>query len=570
VPARGRWLCEIKQDGYRLQAHLNHGAWTLYSRRGHNWSDRFAPISRALEDFPADSAVIDGEAVVLGENGIADFRMLQADLNAGRSDRLVYFAFDLLYVDGFDLRGCALEARKELLAKRLGESTPRIRYSDHVEAEPADVFKNACEMGLEGIVCKQRGSRYQSGESDLWVKVKCKQSDTFPIVAFVEKLGAHPRRIASLYLGRWEDGRLLYAGKAETGFKHEMLYELRERLDPHIRATSPLNVPLKKPKATWVEPVVESEIEYSNVTAGNILRMPVFKGIRDDLSVATAASRTRSGKSGIGVSKTNILQLLPDAVVPSKEELAAYWRRVGKRALDYLGRRPLKFVRHSHGTTYYHMGRLPPVPESVHTLTIKKREGGEGTRLWVDDVDGLLGLVSMGIVELHPWNATIDDIEHADIIVVDLDPGTGVDYAFVVESALALRQLLQTEGYSPWPKLSGGKGIHVMIPLDQRITHDAAHRLAKRLVQQLASRDPKRYTLSAASRERRGRLFLDYLRNGRGTTAVGTYSPRARPGFPIAYPVSWTQVETGIRPNAFTMQRELDAQLTRRASGSPR
>jgi bifunctional non-homologous end joining protein LigD len=247
--------------------------------------------------------------------------------------------------------------------------------------------------------------------------------------------------------------------------------------------------------------------------------------------------------------------LLPDAVAPSKEELAAYWRKVAKRALPYLGRRPLKLVRHTRGTIFYHKGPLPPIPEAVHQLRIEKREGGAGVRVWVDSLPGFLGLVEMGVVELHPWAATVDDVEHADTLVFDLDPGAGVPWDFVVESALRMRKLLADEGLKTWPKITGGKGVHVMAPLVHKLTHDAAHACARRLAQRLTAMDADRYTTSASLARRPGRLFVDYLRNGRGTTAVGAYSPRAREGFPIAAPVSWRQIEQGIGPDALTIER---------------
>jgi bifunctional non-homologous end joining protein LigD len=255
------------------------------------------------------------------------------------------------------------------------------------------------------------------------------------------------------------------------------------------------------------------------------------------------------------VPRENILQLLPDALTPSKEELRAYWAKVWKRALPHLGRRPLKLVRHVKGTTFYHKGKLPPVPEAVHRLTIEKREGGEGTRLWVDDLAGLLGLVEIGAVELHPWNASIEDIEHPDMLVFDLDPGEGLAFEFVIETAVRLRAMLKDEGLEPWPKLTGGKGLHLMAPLDPTMDHDQARLYAKRIAQRLAATAPDQYTIAAAREKRAGRIFIDYLRNGRGTTAIGAWSPRARAGFPVAAPVSWRQVENGIRPAAFTMDK---------------
>jgi bifunctional non-homologous end joining protein LigD len=212
-------------------------------------------------------------------------------------------------------------------------------------------------------------------------------------------------------------------------------------------------------------------------------------------------------------------------------------------------------VRHVRGTTFYHKGKLPPVPEFVHRLTIEKREGGAGTRLWVDDLAGLLGLVEIGAVELHPWNASIDDIEHPDLLVFDLDPGEDIPWEFVIDTALSLRLMLKDEGLEPWPKLTGGKGLHLMAPLDGTMDHDQARAYARRIAQGLTATAPHRYTLGSAAGKRAGRIFIDYLRNGRGTTAIGTWSPRARAGFPVAAPVSWRQVENGSRPDAFTMDK---------------
>ncbi|MDB6044610.1 MAG: ligase [Gammaproteobacteria bacterium] len=564
VPSGDQWLHEIKYDGYRTQAHLIHGKPVIYTRRGYDWSDKFASITRALPSLPARDSIFDGEVVVPDARGISDFHKLQEDLARRRTDRLAYYIFDLLYLDGVDLRAAPLAERKRLLGQLL-HAVPagRIRLSEHIEAEGAQVFAHACAMHLEGIICKARDAPYRSGRQESWIKVKCTKSGTYPIVAFVEKLGARPRRVASLYLGRREGDRLLYAGKARSGYTETVLRDLRERLDPLIRSTSPLSVPVKKPKATWVEPELSAEVQYSALTSDGLLREPVFKGVRADL--ATSAARAPASSSAPksvprpatygSVPKENILQLLPEAVVPTKEQLAAYWRKVAERALRYLGRRPLKLVRHVHGTTFYHKGPLPPIPAAVRQLKVQKREGGQGTRLWVEDLPGLLGLVEIGAIELHPWNATVDDIEHPDLLVFDLDPGEGIEWSFVVDSALALRELLRAEGLASWPKLTGGKGLHLMVPIKPDMTHDAAHRYSRVLAQRMAASDPRRYTVSAAIAARSGRLFIDYLRNGRGTTAIGTYSPRAREGFPIAAPVTWKQVENGIRPDAYTLSR---------------
>jgi bifunctional non-homologous end joining protein LigD len=561
-PAGDQWLHEIKADGYRAQVHVRDGKVTVYSRRGYDWTEVFGSIARAAQSLPVRHAVLDGEAIVQDARGVADYHALRRELARKRGGDLTYYAFDLLFLDGQDLRQLPLSARKEKLKSLLAKVPHGFLYADHLEADPEDVFAQGCKMGLEGIVSKRRDASYRSGRQENWIKAKCSKSGSYPIIAFVEKLGAKPRRMASFYIGRYEAGRLLYAGKVQSGFTHAEACAVRERLDSLIVRRSPLDEAINKPKATWVRPEVQAEITYGSVNENGLLREPVFKGLREDLedpAVPASKPAPRSSSKKGGVPRENILQLLPDAVVPSKEELAAYWRKVAKQALPQLANRPLKLVRHSRGITFYHKGRLPPVPEAVHQLRIEKREGGEGVRLWIDDFAGLLGLVEMGVLELHPWAATVDDYERADQLVFDLDPGDGVPWEFMLETALVMRGILEAEGFENWPKLTGGKGLHVMARLSKKMTHDAAHACAKRLARQLAVTRPDDYVMVADPAKRAGRIFIDYLRNGRGTTAVGTYSPRARLGLPIAAPVSWRQVETGVRPDAYTMARPFTA-----------
>jgi bifunctional non-homologous end joining protein LigD len=562
APKGEEWAYEIKADGYRAQVHSRGGKVTVYSRTGLNWTKQFARIARAAEKLAVRDAITDGEAVVYGTNGVPDFQAMRRATGSRSSAALKYHVFDLLYLDGHDLRQLPYVQRKTLLKDLLKDAPQELIYVDYLQAEDGQrVFEHACKIGLEGIVAKRRHSGYRSGRSDAWLKLKCKKSDTFPIIAFVEKLGAKPRRIASLYVGRREGNRLLYAGKVQTGYTHDAAMAVRERLDPFITKTSPLSVPVKKVKATWVDPFVEGEIEYGALTDDGLLRAAVFKGLRDDLATPErrpkrAADSSRAKKrTEHGVPRENILQLLPDAVAPSKEQLAAYWRKSYKPALKYLGGRPLKLVRHTHGITFYHRGPLPPIPPGVHQLRIEKREGGEGVRVWVDDLDGLLGLVEMDAVELHPWAARIDDIEHPDRLVFDLDPGPGVEWKFVVETSLKLRAVLKEEGYESWPKLTGGQGLHLMVPIEPSISHDEARAYCRAISERMAKTDRRRYTISPAPQERGGRIYIDYLRNGRGNTAVGAYSPRAREGFPVAAPVTWRDVERGVTPDAFSLGR---------------
>jgi bifunctional non-homologous end joining protein LigD len=323
APPGEEWLYEIKGDGYRAQVHLNEGKVTVYSRTGVNWTTQFARIAQGAAQLPARTAIIDGEAVVYGATGLPDFQALRRELGKYQTGRLVYHAFDLLYLDGFDLRDVPYVERKRLLAVLLTDAPEQIVYVDYLAGDGEQVFRHACKMGLEGVVAKRRDAPYRSGRQESWIKLKCTKSDTFPIVAFVEKLGAKPRKIASLYLGRREGDKLLYAGKARSGYTERVAREVREKLDPLIIRKSPLSEPIKKPKATWVEPVVDAEIEYGGITDDGLLREAVFKGLREDLVLPAVrapsirpSTRAESPKGRGGVPRENILQLLPDAVVP--------------------------------------------------------------------------------------------------------------------------------------------------------------------------------------------------------------------------------------------------------------
>ena len=386
------------------------------------------------------------------------------------------------------------------------------------------------------------------------------------------------------------DGRLVYAGRAGTGIDQAELERLWRRLQPLAHRPDAARRPAAARAAAsarrsscrrvhWVRPELVAEVKFLTWTEDRLLRQVVYQGLREDkparevkrplatdippppITTPTAVARRPAAprrlagrrKKSTAVPAENILQLLPDAIAPSKEELAAYWTKVAPRALKHLGRRPLKLVRHTKGTTFYHMGPLPPVPPAVHQLRIKKRGGGEGVRVWVDDLAGLLGLVEIGAVELHPWGATIDDIEHPDLLIFDLDPGEGISWEFVLQTAFALRKLLAGHGLDCWPKTTGGKGLHIMVPIAREMAWDPAHAFTRRIAAELAAIDPERYVTSAELAKRPGKLFIDYLRNGRGTTAVGAYSPRAREGFPVAAPVTWRKIEQGLRSDAFTM-----------------
>ncbi len=597
APPGTRWLHEIKWDGYRLQPHVQNGSATLYTRGGHDWTERFPNIAIALAALPVTSAILDGEAVVEGENGIPSFSALQAALGAREgpghkaAHEAVLYAFDVLYLNGRDYREEPLDVRRAALASLLSV-TPAggaLRLSNHFEGDGDAFWRHACGMGLEGIISKRRDRPYRSGRGEDWLKIKCAHGQEFVIAGYLPLLG-RKRAVGALVLGYYDKhGELIYAGRAGTGFTAESAASLWGKLQPLRRADAPFPAgqpPGRSAGAVWVEPKLVAEIEFRGWTSDRLLRHASFKRLREHAARDADAGKPRGGaavqkpraargesfgarasakmrQAVSGAPGENIQRLLPDAPVPAIDALTAYWRRVAKAALPYLARRPLTLVRHVNGVTFFHKGPLPPVPAGVHQLRIEKREGGEGVRLWIDSLEGLLGLIQIGVTEVHPWGATIEDIEHPDMLVFDLDPGSGVAWDFVADTALHLREMLCKEGFEPWPKVTGGKGLHLMVPFDRQLSWDRVRARCKGMAQGFAAIDPVRYTASSTA-DRAGRIFIDYLRNGRGQTAIGAYSPRARQGFPVAAPITWRDVEKGIKPDAFTLNGLRNSRAVRR------
>ena len=357
-----------------------------------------------------------------------------------------------------------------------------------------------------------------------------------------------------LYLARRRKQGLVYAGKVEDGFTDEAAAALRAQLEPLVTRKQPVATANRKTDAKWVEPVLQVRIVHRGGLKADRVRRPVFEGLADASPTVAVNSATRPPSA---VPRENIMRELKGAVVPGKEELKSYWRRVGRKALEHLGRRPLTLVRHVAGVTFYHKGPLPPVPATVHQLEMRKADGSRGIRLWVDSVEGLLGLVEMDVIEVHPWAATIADIERPDVLIFDLDAGLGITWPFVAETALKLRGMLADEGFESWPKVTGGTGLHVMVPIEPELTHKAAHAYTKEIARRLADTDRRRYTILPGEDHRIGKLFIDFFRNGRGSSAVAAYSPRTRPGLPIARPVTWAEVESGKHPSLVSVSERL-------------
>ncbi len=577
APDGPQWFHEIKHDGYRLIARLSNRSARLLTRNGLDWTGKFPVLAAAFGELSVEAALIDGELVHLEADGTSDFGRLQDAIANGRTEELVFYAFDLLHLDGLDLTGTALEDRKAVLAEIVPTNSAGIlRYSDHQVGHGPQFFRQACFYELEGIVSKRRDSSYRAGRNDSWLKVKCSNRDEFVVIGFTDPAGTRPG-LGALLLGYYDGHRMLhYAGRVGSGFSDAQLVALRARLDPLKHGASPVGVLPKSVSVKgvhWTEPALVAEIRFAGWTADQVLRHATFVGLREDKGPhevvretdKSAASTTRvavvqpaaprvarDGSTQLeGVRLTHSDRVLyPDEGI-TKLDLARYYAEIRDWALPYLGHRPLSLVRCPNGQAgeqFFQKHAGASVPEAVRRIEID----GE-THLMVEDLAGLVALVQMSVLEIHPWGSTADKIETPDLITFDLDPDVGLAWSQVTAAALEIRDALAGLGLRSFAKTTGGKGLHVVVPLTPKLDWEGIKAFTKTVAEQIAAGNPQRYTTNQSKRARQGRIYIDYLRNGRGATAIGAYSTRARPGAPVATPVFWDEVETGVRPETFTV-----------------
>lgn len=611
VPPGDEWIHEIKYDGYRLLVMLRDGDARLITRNGKDWTDRFPDAARALSALPVKSAVLDGEVVVLTREGRTSFQALQNVLSSGRGGELVFYAFDLAYLDGMDLRRSPLLARKEALRALLAGRDGAVRFSDHIEGRGEAFYKQACGMGLEGIISKLATSPYVQRRTKDWLKVKCLLRQEFVIGGFSEPRGSRSHFGALLLGVHDEEGRLVYAGKVGTGFDGARLRDVHARLKERTRADSPfadLGRRGRGPKGvTWVEPELVCEIAFTEWTDDGKIRHPVFQGLREDKpakdvvredpaplpggakraakpDAAKSAGRERATRDehpaartrpvppstqapsarGRGKAKDADVQGVrvssPDKVIYpalgiTKLDLARYYEAVGPWMLPHVQDRPLTLVRcpdglagdcfyQKHGDRHFHasIGRVP----------IAENDGAERIYTYVDSVAGLVGMVQMGVLELHTSNAARQSFERPDRFVIDLDPAPDVPWARTVASALQVRERLAELGLDSWVKTTGGKGVHVVVPLARRHGWDDVKDFTKAFSADLSARNPGKYLIKATLAARKGKIFIDYLRNGRGATSIGALCVRAKPTAAVSVPLRWEELTPRLDPDAFT------------------
>ncbi|WP_163270206.1 DNA ligase D [Chelativorans alearense] len=549
-PAGDDWLHEIKFDGYRTMVHISDGKVRLTTRGGLDWTKRYRDLAAVFTPLPCRQAIIDGEVVVLDENGVSRFALLQDALAEGLGHKLLFYAFDLVYLDGWDLTNVSIQHRKELLAGLLSAHVTgrsAIQLSDHIIGGGKAFYDQACEMGLEGIVSKRASAPYHQGRSKTWTKTKALQVGDFVIAGYTVSEAAEG--IAALALGEWEDGELSYRGKVGTGFDAETLGRLRERLEPLRPGAVKLEGAPKD--VIWVRPVLSAHIHYANRTTDNMLRHAVFKGLREaELSGNTSPverKRLISDADLASVWVTNPTRRLFGKSGPTKLDIAVYYALVGDFMLPHVIGRPVSLMRCPTGKPqdcFFQRHAFAGMPASVATFPAVNSEGETKTYLAVEDAKAYLALAQFGVVEFHIWGAMRRKLEKPDRIVFDLDPGEGIGWREVVEAAVHIRAELESLGLFPFVKTSGGKGIHVVVPIKPKLAWKQVHQRTSDIASKIAATAPGTFTTTMGKENRKRRIFIDFHRNARGATAAAPYSLRARTNLPASTPLSWADVES--------------------------
>jgi bifunctional non-homologous end joining protein LigD len=625
VPRGDEWIHEIKYDGYRVRCEVQHGDARLITRHGKDWTDRFGPVGPEAAKLPVRQAILDGEVCVLEPNGTTSFQSLQNALSEGRDDDLVYFAFDLLYLDGYDLRDATLLDRKEALLALLGgspQATGAIRPGDHVSGEGEDFYRHACNFALEGIVSKRSDQPYLGGRNKDWLKVKCLKRQEFVVVGFTDPEKSRVG-FGALLLAVNQNGKLVYVGKVGTGFNDRTLRELRARMDKmEIDKPAFENAPrgAEARRSHWLTPKLVGEVAFTEWTREGILRHPTFQGLREDKSpgdvvredpqtpppeahtaeakrpaaktakAAKTPKATKTAKTGgaamkkqpkgpkpavrpapeeaeivpqgrskkkeaeiAGVRFSNPEKVLYPEQGVTKRELAIYYSRIADWILPHVANRPLTLVRCPEGQAkqcFYQKHVNEHFPEAVYRVDVGDPEPYGA----LDSLEGLLSLVQMGVLELHIWGSHRDKIELPDYVVFDLDPDEGLDWQRVVEGAIRVRDFLADLGLRTFLKTTGGKGLHVVLPLTRRDDWDEVKAFTKAVSEAIVAAEPGRYTSKLPKASRKGKVFIDYLRNGRGATSIAPFSTRSRPGAPVSAPLFWEELETDVRGNTYTVR----------------
>jgi bifunctional non-homologous end joining protein LigD len=593
-PSADGWLHELKLDGYRIQARKSDERVQLLTRTGLEWTLRMKIIAAAVARLPADTVTLDGEVVVLAADGTTSFADLQAAFqNNAKDPALTYFAFDLLHLNGHNTRNLPLRERKALLADLLAHANPHtLRLSEHLESDGPTIFHNACKLRAEGIVSKRASAKYTSGRTSDWLKCKCVHQQEFVIGGYTLPGAGHTgmKGVGALLLGYYDGGKLIYAGRTGTGFTQKTHQFLHDKLEPLTQATSPFGAPLPaeaRAGARWVKPMLVAQVRFATWTADNLVRQAAFLGLRDDKPAAevireTSAPTPRSSKSAAPKTASHAALTHPIAAKVStdngqrttdnanrppirlthptkvldpetgltKQALADYYFAVASRMLPHISGRPLSLVRCPDGAAkpcFFQKHVNSMLPPGIGSVSVPDKKTGviepyitlTGKSA---TPEALASLAQLGVLEVHPWGSRNDDLEHPDRLIFDLDPDQSLPWSAVTTAATEVRARLKKLGLTSFLKTTGGKGLHVVIPIEPGPDWPAAKDFAYRFVLAMEKENPHLYLTKMTKSARTGRIYLDYLRNERGATAVAPYSPRAGAGAGVSMPLAWPEI----------------------------
>jgi bifunctional non-homologous end joining protein LigD len=608
TPAGAEWLHEMKLDGYRMGCRIDNGKAIIYTRNRNDWTASFPAIADAAARLPVKSAWLDGEIAVMRPNGVTSFQDLQNALSRPGTAKLHYFLFDLPYLNGYDLRKVPLVERKQLLEKLLSGVPDVLRYSSHVMGKGEQFYDQACKLELEGVVAKRAASPYRAGRGRDWVKVKCSQRQEMVIGGYTDPSGAR-QGLGALLIGIYEkDGSLRYSGKVGTGFNDETLTSLRKKLETLGQKDPPFSNPPRGAegrRAHWVKPRLVAEIAFTEWTADGTLRHPSFQGLREDknardvvrerpadevrdsnasppkasktpkksapqkrspvstvtsrqsrvtVTSAAAARDARNVIAGVTISNPDKL-LYPDAGL-SKTDVARYYETMAEWMLPHVQNRPLSLVRCPNGwqqKCFYQKHANESVSDLLDRVTVRESDG-PGTYMMANSTPALVALAQMGILEIHPWGSTAKKQGCPDRLIFDIDPDDKVPWRNIAEAARQLKTVLEQLGLACFLKTTGGKGLHVMVPIKPVQPWDQAKTFTKAIADLFVRTFPDRFTAQMAKAARRGKMFIDYLRNDEGSTAIAPYSLRARANAPVATPLEWDELDEDVRFDHFNLK----------------
>ncbi len=607
-PAGDGWIHEIKFDGYRMVTYLEDGKVRMISRNGLDWSDKFPSIVSAFKDWSPGNMILDGEVVSFDEDGVSDFQRLQSSFKKKDDSSLKYIVFDLLAMGSKDLRGRPIEDRKEILYGILDGSPPNILYSFHQKGAGQTAFKDNCKKGLEGIISKKVGSKYVPGRSDSWLKIKCGNRQEFIIGGYTttEKSSTG---LSSLLLGVFDEKNIKYTGRAGTGFSEDEAKDILKKAKSLIRKTSPFTEEPEKRKGetvTYLEPTLIAEVNFAELTNEGLLRHASFKGLREDKSseevviekVGTGDKKSKGSddikikkdpktssatlskeksaapKSGASKKPTKdsessdvkelaygeILLSSPDKIVYpdsliTKKDVADYYWSIKDLILPHIKDRPMTLIRCTdgiEGECFYQKNMNQKIP-SMDTVKLEDNDGDEMEVMVIRDESSLMGAVQMGTIEFHGWGSSVDDPEKPDMLVFDLDPDEGMNIDAVRQGVRDIRSITDELGLVSFLKTSGGKGYHLVIPVNPSAKWEAVRDFAKNLAMTMEEKWPDKYTSNMRKEKRKDRIFIDWIRNGRGATSVASFSLRARKNAPISWPLRWSDLDK-VKPGDVTLK----------------